>query len=97
MDPANKDLAPIAALGAVADGFFVEGRLVSQNREAALEAVRQGKMEIREHKAGEQYLLKRASAAISCAEEGDYLDVLGGVGYQASRDGDQGGPGRLIA
>jgi hypothetical protein len=86
MDPANKDMAPIAALGAVADGFFVEGRLVSQNREAALEAVRQGKMEIREQETGEQYLLKGAGAAILCTDEGDYLDVLGGVGYY------QGGP-----
>jgi hypothetical protein len=86
MDPANKDMAPIAALGAVADGFFVDGRLASQNREAALEAVRQGKMEIREHEAGEQYLLKGPSGVTPCTDEGDYLDVLGGVGYY------QGGP-----
>ncbi len=31
MDPINRDLAQTAAVGAVADGFFVDGQLVSQN------------------------------------------------------------------
>jgi hypothetical protein len=43
-------------------------------------------MEIREHEAGEQYVLKGARGATLCTDEGDYLDVLGGVGYY------QGGP-----
>ncbi len=81
MNPANHDLAPIAAVGAVGDGFFVDGQLVSQNREAALEAVKQGKMEIRKIKTGEQYLLKSPKGEIRANEFGDYLDVLGGVGY----------------
>ena len=81
MDPVNRDLAQTAAIGAVADGFFVDGQLVSQNREAALEAVQQGKMEIRKNKIGEQYLLKSSKGEIPVIEFGDYLDVLGGVGY----------------
>ena len=81
MDPANRDLAHIAAVGAVGDGFFVDGKLVSQNREVAQEAVRQGLIEIREHGTGEQYLLKSSKGQISCVEFGDYLDILGGVGY----------------
>lgn len=81
MNSVNHDLAPIAAIGAVADGFFVDGRLVSQNREAALESVQQGKMEIREIGNGEQYLLKTPKSEIPVLEFGDYLDVLGGVGY----------------
>jgi hypothetical protein len=81
MDPVNRDLAQIAAIGAVADGFFVDGQLVSQNREAALEAVQQGKMEIRKIEAGEQYLLKNSKGEIPVLEFGDYLDLLGGVGY----------------
>jgi single-stranded-DNA-specific exonuclease len=52
MDSVNRDLAQTAAIGAVADGFFVDGQLVSQNREAALEAVQQGKFEIRKIKTG---------------------------------------------
>jgi len=81
MDPVNHDLAPIAAVGAVADGFFVDGRLVSQNRDAALEAVEQGKFEIKEVENGEQYWLKNPEGEIPVLEFGDYLDLLGGVGY----------------
>ncbi|MGD8392086.1 MAG: hypothetical protein PVH74_11170, partial [Desulfobacterales bacterium] len=58
MDPANVDLAHIAAIGAVGDGFYVDGRLASENRKAALEAARQGTLEIKTHESGEQYFLK---------------------------------------
>lgn len=81
MDERNRDLAAVAALGAVADGFFVDGKLVSQNREAALEAVQQGRMQIRQEDGGEQYLLKTNHDWTSCVDLGDYLDLLGGVGY----------------
>jgi hypothetical protein len=81
LDQANHDLAPIAAVGAVADGFFVDGELVNQNRDAALEAVEQGKMEIRKIEHGEQYILKTSNGDIPVLEFGDYLDLLGGVGY----------------
>jgi hypothetical protein len=81
MDPANHDLAPIAAVGAVADGFFVDGRLVSQNRDAALEAAQQGNFEIEEVENGEKYWLKNSNGNIPVLEFGDYLDLLGGVGY----------------
>jgi single-stranded-DNA-specific exonuclease len=81
MDPANHDMAHIAAIGAVGDGFFVDGRLVSQNRDATMEAVRQGKIEIREQRDGEQYFLLGSKGPMNCIEVGDYLDLLGGVGY----------------
>ncbi len=91
LDGVNRDLAMTAAVGAVADGFFVDGALVSENREAALEAVRQGKMEIRPAQRGEQYLLMGPGGATPCLELGDYLDLLGGVGYY------QGGPDTGVA
>jgi len=81
MNPVNHDLAPVAAVGAVGDGFFVDGRLVSQNRDAALEAVQQGKFEIEEVENGEKYWLKNAKSKIPVLEFSDYLDLLGGVGY----------------
>jgi hypothetical protein len=59
----------------------VDGALVSQNREVALEAVNQGLIEIRKHGIGEQYLLKGPKGQIPVIEFGDYLDILGGVGY----------------
>ncbi|MGA2502557.1 MAG: DHH family phosphoesterase [Anaerolineales bacterium] len=81
MDPINRDMAHIAAVGAVGDGFFVDGKLVSQNRDVALEAVQQGLIDIRKHETGEQYLLISSKGKIPCTERGDYLDILGGVGY----------------
>ncbi len=87
LDPVNRDMAHIAAIGAVGDGFFVDGELVSENREVAVEAARQGLVEIRKHEAGEQYLLSGPQGQTDLIDVGDYLDVLGGVGYY------QGGPG----
>ena len=81
LNQANRDLAHIAAMGAVGDGFFVAGRLVSQNREVALEAVKQGLMEIKENEKGERYVLKSASGDIPYDELAIYLETLGAVGY----------------
>ena len=77
LDPANRDMAHIAAVGAVGDGFFVDGALVSENREAAAEAVRQGLLEIRSMELGEQYLLNGPAGQTDVIAVGDYLDVLG--------------------
>ena len=81
MDQANQDMAYIAAIGAVGDRFFVDGRLVSKNREVIMEAVQQGKMEIREHDEGENYFLKLSGDIMPCDELGDYLDTLGAAGF----------------
>src|SRR5512135_3683736 len=75
LDPVNHDMAYIAAIGAVGDGFFVDGQLVSQNRDATLEAAEQGWIEIRKVENGELYLLKTPKGQIPVAELGDYLDV----------------------
>ena len=81
MDPDNRDLAPVAALGAVGDGFFVDGRLASENRRVAEEAAGQGKLEIIDTAGGEDYILKTGRGPVRCAELGAYLDTLGGAGY----------------
>lgn len=81
LNPANQDLAGLAALGAVGDRFFVEGRLVNQNREAALEAAAQGMLSILPTPSGEQYALRLGRIEHACDELGAYLDVLGAVGY----------------
>jgi single-stranded-DNA-specific exonuclease len=86
LDPANRDLAHIATIGAVGDGFFVDGRLAGENRQAALDAVDQGTVRIVEHPDGEQYFLHSAGNSIPCDEIGTYLDTLGAAGYY------QGGP-----
>src|SRR4030042_931315 len=38
LDPVNRDMAHIAAIGAVGDGFFVDGQLVGAHPEASLDA-----------------------------------------------------------
>jgi single-stranded-DNA-specific exonuclease len=81
LDPANRDMAHIATIGAVADGFYVDGALVSENRDVAAEAVEQGLIQINQQETGEEYLLKGANGWLPVLEFGDYLDVLGGVGY----------------
>jgi len=81
IDPSNQDLAYIATIGAVGDQFFLEGRLATQNREVALETERQGRLEIREGRDGEKYILKTAYGRIPCDELGAYLDTLGAAGY----------------
>jgi hypothetical protein len=77
----NRDMAHIATVGAVGDGFFVNGRLVSQNREAAMEAVQQDLIEIKEDKNGDQYILKTFKENIPCNDLAVYLEILGAVGY----------------
>jgi hypothetical protein len=81
MDPENIDLASLAALGAVGDEFFLDGRLVSKNREALLEAVEQGKVRIEEAEKGENYLFRTAGGETSGSSLSEYLETLGAVGY----------------
>jgi len=81
LDAANTDLAHIATIGAVGDEFFVEGCLAGENRTAALEAVRQGKIKIQKHENGERYFLNTSSGEVACDEFGAYLDTLGAAGF----------------
>jgi hypothetical protein len=81
LDPANQDLAHIATIGAVGDQFFVDGKLATQNREVALETQRQGLLEIRKRKGGEDYILLTPKGPVPCDELGFYLDTLGAAGY----------------
>ncbi len=81
LNPDNRDLAHIAAMGAVGDGFFVDGRLVSQNRAAALEAKNQGLLEIQNKSSGERYILKTSLKDIPYDRLAVYLELLGAVGY----------------
>jgi len=80
-DPANKDLAYIAAIGAVGDQFLLNGRLATLNREVALETQQQGLLDIREHDTGEDYYLLTPNGPLPCLEMGFYLDTLGAAGY----------------
>ena len=80
-DPANKDLAYLATIGAVGDQFLLDGRLATLNRDVALETQRQGLLEIRERENGEAYYLVTPNGLVDCLELGFYLDTLGAAGY----------------
>ena len=82
LDPGNRDLAAAAAIGAVGDGFFVGGRLAGPNREVALEAARQGKLEIKAvENGGEDYLFATYRGPVDGRELSADLDTLGAAGY----------------
>ncbi len=81
LDASNSDLAPIATVGAVGDEFFVDGCLAGENREAANEAVAQGKLEIQKQDVGERYYLHTSNGPVACDDLGAYLDTLGAAGY----------------
>jgi len=81
LSPSNRDLAHLGALGAVGDKFFVAGRLASVNRDVAMEAVRQGTMEVTPHAGGEYYTLRTPQGNMRCDELAVRLDMLGAAGY----------------
>jgi single-stranded-DNA-specific exonuclease len=84
MDPANQDLAALAVVGAVGDGFFRNGKLTGPNRDAALEAVDRALLRIEVRDGKELYLLETDRGIVNCAVKGEYLDTLGGAGYSKS-------------
>jgi hypothetical protein len=81
LDPANADLAALATVGAVGDGFFVDGRLAGPNRAAAQAAARQGTLAIETHAGGERYLFKSPQGPLACGALAAVLDTLGAAGY----------------
>ena len=81
MDPANGDLAHLAVIGAVGDGFYVDGRLAGENRKAALEAALQETLEIKATNTGEQYFLKSSNQRTLLEVLARDLNTLGAAGY----------------
>jgi len=92
LDASNRDLAHLGVLGAVGDGFFVNGALSGVNRSILREAQDQGTMRAEviapnvegrragAKPAGERYYIrleKEYAADQICSA----LDTLGGVGY----------------
>jgi len=89
MDEGNADLSALAALGAVGDEFFLEGRLAGENRRAVLEAVARGEVRIDEGKAGETYRFRTPQGESEGGSLAEYLETLGAVGYY--REGPEAG------
>ncbi len=83
LDPANIDLSNLGALGAIGDGFFVNGALSSVNREMMEKAVRQGSMRSEKTETGERYFITLGGIEHESAEVCRVLDTLGAAGYSS--------------
>ena len=82
LDSGNRDLAYIGVLGAVGDEHDREGALIKDNRDALMDAVVQGDVEIETNADGnEKYLLTRFGGQIPMALLAISVTTLGGVGY----------------
>jgi len=82
LDEANRDLAYIAVLGAVGDEHDREGSLIKENREALLDAIDQGQVQIEVNEQGKEiYLLTLFGDVVSMAPLAIAVTTLGGVGY----------------
>ncbi len=81
LDTQNADLAHLGTLGAVGDGFFVDGKLSSVNRDCLMEAVRQGTMRIEKTEKRETYFITLNNTEYPARYVCNSLDTLGGVGY----------------
>ena len=81
MNPENIDLSYLGVIGALGDSHDREGRLVGENRDAMLDAVAQGDMEVREDHGRETYTLTRFGAPIPMQPFAKSLTTLGAAGY----------------
>ena len=84
LDPANRDLAYIAVLGAVGDEHDRGGTLVNENREALLDAIEQRQVRIDVNEQGKETCsLIRFGDAVLMAPLAIAVTTFGGVGYYA--------------
>ncbi len=82
LDTSNRDLAYMGVLGAVGDEHDREGSLIKENRDALMDAVEQGHVQIEVDTEGkEKYSLTRFSDSIPMAPLAISITTLGGVGY----------------
>jgi hypothetical protein len=81
IDPANSDLAHLGALGAIGDGFLVDGALTSVNRAMVTKAAGHGFMRFKKYSQGERYFVTLGGSEHEAAEVCRALDTLGAAGY----------------
>ena len=76
-----RTLAHLGTLGAVGDGFFVDGALSGINREVMTIAAEQGLLGVTTTPDGEEYTIVLGDREFAAAEVCEALDTVGGVGY----------------
>lgn len=73
--------AHLGVLGAIGDGFFVDGALAGVNRDVLDIAIQRGGIKVSPSNSGEDYRIKINSREYDAAELCTMLDTVGGVGY----------------
>ena len=82
LEKSNRDLAYVGVLGAVGDEHDREGGLIKENRDALMDAVEQGHVQIDlDSQRQEKYSLTRFGDPIPMAPLAISVTTLGGVGY----------------
>ena len=76
-----ESLSHLGTLGAIGDGFLVNGALSNVNREVMEIAERQKLIRVVKNNYGEEYFINLAGIEYSAADICVALDTLGGVGY----------------
>jgi len=71
----------LGALGAIGDGFLVNGALSGVNRDVMKIAEKQKLIQVIKNNVGEEYFINLGGIEYSAAEICTALDTLGGVGY----------------
>lgn len=77
----DEPLVHLGVLGAIGDGFLVEGKLSGVNRELLLRARERELIEIHSEKQGESYRIRLGTELYPSAMICEALDTVGGVGY----------------
>ncbi|MCF7944820.1 MAG: hypothetical protein K9L75_04720 [Spirochaetia bacterium] len=80
----GKQYAHLGALGAIGDGFFVDGALSGINRSVMESAVEHKSARIVSETSGESYFIRLGGKEYSAEELCDMLDTAGGVGYYSN-------------
>ena len=81
IDGGADSLSHLGTLGAIGDGFLVDGALSGINREVMRIAEKQGLIRVVKSKSGEEYFITLGGIEYPAADICAALDTLGGVGY----------------
>ncbi len=71
----------LGVLGAIGDGFLVNGALSGVNRDILMIAVKQGLIRVDQSESGEDYYIKLGGVEYPSGRICSILDTVGGVGY----------------
>ena len=81
LNPANKKMAHIAALGGIADFFYIDWQVHGENWKCVEEAVKQGTMRIEKKDGKDVFYIKLPDREFEIIELYTLMDIIGGVGF----------------